>query len=63
MPRALFSSLIGSEDVRPKHPIIKSAPLIFLSLLSTGKLVNNNLIVVNQIATCFDIKKNPIIIN
>ncbi len=39
----LFSSLIGTEteDGRPKRPIINYAPIIFLTLLPTGKVAGN----------------------
>jgi hypothetical protein len=52
MPVTLFSSLIGAEDRRrlpagrqgrPKRPIINYAPIIFLPLLPTGKVADNQI--------------------
>jgi len=42
MPVTLFSSLIGTEDGRPKRPIINYSPIVFLPLLPTGKVADND---------------------
>lgn len=41
MPVALFSLLIGVVDRRMKYPIINLEPIIFLFLLPTGKVADN----------------------
>ena len=40
---ALFSSLFRTENDRPKRPIVDSAPIIFLPLLLTGKVADNQI--------------------
>jgi hypothetical protein len=41
IPVALFFLIIGTEDGRPKRPIVTYAPFVFLALLPTGKVADN----------------------
>jgi hypothetical protein len=57
---ALFSSLFRTENDRPKRPIMDSAPIIFLPLLLTGKVADNQIFQyvypqIHQIHTSIDL--------
>jgi hypothetical protein len=59
-PVALFHLLFGTENDRSKRPIINCAPIIFLPLLLTGKVVDNQIFQyvyrqIHQIHTSIDL--------